>query len=138
MRLVIALLLSFPDCETGGYLAERGSGLQYMVAPLFHCEAVVTTVRRNNFCNTHTASFGVNGAYNALSVDNVAYRRPTSACAPSRLPSSNPDQLGGSGVGPSQSPGGRGRAASGGCPGRGPAGGGAYPRWRDLRPASRR
>ena len=64
----------FRDCGTGGYLAGQGTGLQYMVAPFLHHEAVGTTVRRNTIRNIHGAAFGVNGSYNALFADNVAYR----------------------------------------------------------------
>lgn len=64
----------FRDCGTGGYLAGQGSGLQYMVAPFLHYEAVGVTVARNTFRDILGAAFGVNGAYNALFVDNVAYR----------------------------------------------------------------
>ena len=64
----------FRGCGTGGYLAGQGSGLQYMVAPFFHYEAVGVTVARNTFRDIVGAAFGVNGAYNALFVDNVAYR----------------------------------------------------------------
>ena len=64
----------FRRCGTGGYLAGQGSGLQYMVAPFLHYEAVGVTVARNTFRDIVGAAFGVNGAYNALFVDNVAYR----------------------------------------------------------------
>lgn len=64
----------FRECGTGGYLAGQGTGLQYMVGPFLHYEAVGTTVRRNTFRDIHGAAFGVNGAYNALFADNVAYR----------------------------------------------------------------
>ncbi|MBA3420800.1 MAG: right-handed parallel beta-helix repeat-containing protein [Thermoleophilaceae bacterium] len=64
----------FRGCGTGGYLAGQGSGLQYMVWPFLHYEAAGVTVRRNTFRDIHGAAFGVNGAYNALFADNVAYR----------------------------------------------------------------
>jgi hypothetical protein len=64
----------FRDCGTGGYLAGQGSGLQYMVAPFLHYEAVGVKVARNTFRDIAGAAFGVNGAFNALFVDNVAHR----------------------------------------------------------------
>ena len=64
----------FRHCGTGGYLAGQGSGLQYMVAPFLHYEAVGVTVARNTFRDITGAAFGVNGAYNAMFADNVAYR----------------------------------------------------------------
>jgi len=63
----------FRDCETGGYLAGQGSGLQYMLPPFIHYEAVGVVVARNTFRDITGAAFGVNGGYNVLFADNVAY-----------------------------------------------------------------
>lgn len=55
----------FRDCGTGGYLAGQGTGLQYMVAPFLHHEAVGTTVRRNTFRSAQRSAAG-GGAATAL------------------------------------------------------------------------
>jgi hypothetical protein len=64
----------FRDCGTGGFTAGQGTGLQYMVAPFLHYEAVGVVVAGNTFRDIDGAAFGVNGAYDALFTRNVAYR----------------------------------------------------------------
>ncbi|MDQ6817304.1 MAG: right-handed parallel beta-helix repeat-containing protein [Actinomycetota bacterium] len=58
------------DCGTGGLLAGQGSGLQFMVPPLFRYEAYRIVIARNWVWRTQGAGIGVNGGLRVALVDN--------------------------------------------------------------------
>ncbi|MEX1220448.1 MAG: right-handed parallel beta-helix repeat-containing protein [Solirubrobacterales bacterium] len=63
----------FRDCGTGGFTVGQGTGFQFMTAPFLHYEANGVVVARNTVINAAGAGFGVNGGYNVLFLDNVAF-----------------------------------------------------------------
>jgi hypothetical protein len=64
----------FRDCGTGGFTVGQGTGFQFMTPPFLHYEANGVVVARNTVVDAAGAGYGVNGGYNVLFLDNVAFQ----------------------------------------------------------------
>lgn len=64
----------FYDCGTGGFTAGQGTGFEFMTPPWLTYEASDITFVNNLIHHTEGAAFGVNGGFNILIADNIAYR----------------------------------------------------------------
>ncbi|MCB9399419.1 MAG: right-handed parallel beta-helix repeat-containing protein [Acidobacteria bacterium] len=63
----------FYDAVVGGFTAGQGTGLEYMVSPWLHYEAMDIKVINNLVHHVDGAAFGVNGGLRILIAHNTAY-----------------------------------------------------------------
>ena len=64
----------FFDAGTGGFTAGQGTGLEYMVSPWLHYEAMDLKITNNIIHDVEGAAIGVNGGFRILIAYNTAYR----------------------------------------------------------------